>query len=267
MMQINDIDIAGTTTPVSYTERGEGHPFLVLHGGGGPQTVTGFADLLAAECHANVITPIHPGFGGTPRADAFTTIGQLAQLYVALLDRLNLNDVTVVGNSIGGWIAAEMALLDTTRISSIELVDAVGIEVPGHPVVDFFALTFPEIAQRSYYEPDKFLIDPSTMTPQQQAVLAGNRAALSVYAGDTSMMDPTLSERLSAVALPIRVIWGDHDRIADPDYGRAYANAIPNAEFVLLPETGHMPQLESPKRLVPAVWDFADAHARNRPPR
>jgi pimeloyl-ACP methyl ester carboxylesterase len=69
------------------------------------------------------------------------------------------------------------------------------------------------------------------------------------------------------MALPIRVIWGDHDRIADPDYGRAYANAIPNAEFVLLTETGHMPQLETPKRLVPAVWDFADAHARSRPPR
>ena len=266
-MQINDLDIAGTTTPVSYTERGKGHPFLVLHGGGGPQTVTGFADLLATECHAHVITPIHPGFGGTPRPDAFTTVGQLARLYTALLDRLDLDDVTVVGNSIGGWIAAEMALLDTTRISSIELVDAVGIEVPGHRVVDFFALTFPEIAQRSYYEPDKFLIDPSAMTPQQQAVLAGNRAALSAYADDSSMMDPTLRERLSAVTLPIRVIWGEHDRIADPDYGRAHANAIPNAEFVLLTETGHMPQLETPKRLVPAVWDFANAHAHNRPPR
>lgn len=264
-MQINDIDIAGTTTSVSYTERGEGHPFLVLHGGGGPQTVTGFADLLAAECHAKVITPIHPGFGGTVRPDAFTTIGQLARLYIALLDRLNLNDVTVVGNSVGGWIVAEMALLDTTRISSIELVDAVGIEVPGHPVVDFFALSFPEIAQRSYYEPDKFLIDPSTMTPQQQTVLAGNRAALSVYAGETSMMDPTLAKRLSGVTLPTRVIWGDHDRIADPDYGRAYANAIPNAEFVLLTKTGHMPQLESPNRLVPTVWDFADAQAHHRP--
>jgi pimeloyl-ACP methyl ester carboxylesterase len=265
MMEINDLDISGTTTPVSYTERGEGHPFLLLHGGGGPLTVAGFAELLAAERRAHVITPIHPGFGGTARPDGFSTIAQLAHLYIALLDRLGLDDVTVVGNSIGGWIAAEMALLDTTRISSIELVDAVGIEVPGHPVVDFFALTFPEIAQRSYYQPDKFLIDPSTMTPQQQAVLAGNRAALSVYTSDTSMMDATLRERLSAVALPIRAIWGDHDRIADPAYGRAYANAIPNAEFVLLAETGHMPQLETPKRLIPAVWDFAHAHARNRP--
>ena len=88
LMQTNDLDIAGTTTPVSYTKRGEGHPFLVLHGGGGPQTVTGFADMLATERHAQVITPIHPGFDGTPRPDPLTTIGQLAQLYIALLDRL-----------------------------------------------------------------------------------------------------------------------------------------------------------------------------------
>src|SRR5207248_2842758 len=148
MMQINDLDVAGTTTPVSYTELGEGHPFLVLHGGGGPLTVAGFAELLAAERRAHVITPIHPGFGGTGRPDGFSTIAQLARLYIALLDRLGFDDVTVVGNSIGGWIAAEMALLDTTRISSIELVDADGIEAPGHPVADLFAMTLPEIAQR-----------------------------------------------------------------------------------------------------------------------
>jgi pimeloyl-ACP methyl ester carboxylesterase len=263
-MQIDDLDIAGVTIPVSATELGSGHPFLLLHGGGGPQTVTGFGDLLAAQRHAHVITPTHPGFGGTPRPDTFTTIGQLARLYIALLDRLGIDDVTVVGNSIGGWIAAEMALLDSARISSIVLVDAVGIEVPGHPVVDFFGLSFPELAQRSYYQPDKFLIDPSAMPPQQQAVMAGNRAALAAYAGDTSMMDRTLRGRLSAAAVPIRVIWGESDRIADPEYGRAFADAIPNAEFVLLTETGHLPQLETPERLVPVVWDFADAHARGR---
>ncbi|MEV8505296.1 alpha/beta hydrolase [Actinoplanes sp. NPDC051475] len=258
-MPVQTIDIAGTTTSLTCTEAGDGRPFLLLHGGGGPQTVTGFADRLATERPARVITPTHPGFGGTPRPEEIATIGRLAELYIALLDRLGIDDVAVVGNSIGGWIAAEMALLDTARISSITLVDAVGIEVPGHPVVDFFALTFPEIAERSYYEPGKFLIDPGAMTPQQQAVLAGNRAALTAYTEKTSMMDPSLNERLSAVATPVRVIWGDHDRIADPDYGRAYADAIPGAEFVLLTETGHLPQLESPERLLAEVWDFAQA--------
>jgi len=256
-MKMTEI-IGGTS--LSYDERSTGRPILLLHGGGGPQTVDGFAELLAAERPARVITPAHPGFGGTPRPDGLATIGGLAGLYLALLDRLDLEDVIVVGNSIGGWIAAEMALLDTARIGGFVLVDAVGVDVPGHPVADFFALTFPEIAQLSYYEPAKFRIDPSVMTPEQQAMLAGNRSAIATYAG--SMVDPGLRGRLAGVTTPTRVIWGDHDGIVDPEYGRALADAIPGADYVLLPETGHLPQLESPKRLLPAVWDFAEEHAR-----
>jgi pimeloyl-ACP methyl ester carboxylesterase len=237
-----------------FTDSGAGRPFLLLHGGGGPQTVAGFGGLLAGSHPARVVTPTHPGFGGTTRPESLTTIGGLADLYLALLDKLGLEGVTVVGNSIGGWIAAEMALRSTGQLGGAVLVDAVGIGVPGHPVADFFSLTFPELARLSYYAPDRFQVDPTALTPQQQAVMAGNRAALATYTGSTSMMDPDLRARLSAVALPTRVIWGDHDRIADPDYGRAYAAAIPGAEFVLLTETGHLPQLESPERLLPAIW-------------
>src|ERR1700687_2590863 len=136
------IPVAGYgTVELSVIEKGEGHPFLLLHGGGGPLTVNGFADLLAAQRPAHVIVPTHPGFGGTPRPDSLTGVPGLAAVYIALLADLGLSDVTVIGNSIGGWIAAEMALLDTKRISSIELVDAGGIEVPGPPGVGFFALT------------------------------------------------------------------------------------------------------------------------------
>jgi pimeloyl-ACP methyl ester carboxylesterase len=119
--------------------------FLLLHGGGGP--VTGFGELLAAERPARVISPYHPGFGGSPRPEALTTVGELAALYAELIDQLGLDDVTVVGNSIGGWIAAEMALLKSPRISRIILVNAVGIEVPGHPVADFFSLTLDQVFQ------------------------------------------------------------------------------------------------------------------------
>ncbi|HWE64835.1 MAG TPA: alpha/beta fold hydrolase [Chloroflexota bacterium] len=102
--------------------------------------------LLSSTRHARVITPTHPGFGGTPRPDALRSIAGLAALYAALLDRRDLHDVTIVGNSIGGWIAAELALLDSTRISNIVLVDAAGIEVPDHPIADFFSLTMDQAA-------------------------------------------------------------------------------------------------------------------------
>src|ERR1700687_1869816 len=106
---------------VSVTDKGEGRPFLLLHGGGGPLTVNAFADLLAGQRPARVIVPTHPGFGGTPRPEWLATVPDLAALYVALLAELGLDDVTVIGNSIGGWIAAEMALLDTSRIGRFVL--------------------------------------------------------------------------------------------------------------------------------------------------
>jgi len=184
----------------------------------------------------------------------------LAALYRELLDRLGLDGVTVIGNSIGGWIAAELALLGSPRISGIVLVDAVGIEVEGHPVTDIFPLSLDELARLSYYDPAAFRIDPAAMTEAQRAGMAANRAALQLYGG-ARMSDPSLRGRLAAIATPTLVVWGEADRIVDPGYGRAYAAAIPGARFELLTETGHLPQLESPEKLLQVVWDFAEAPA------
>jgi pimeloyl-ACP methyl ester carboxylesterase len=237
---------------VSLTERGEGPVFLLLHGGAGPQSVTGFAELLADAEGVRVITPAHPGFAGTPRPEALDSVRGLAALYAALLDHLEVTAVTVAGNSIGGWIAAEMALLGGNRIDRLVIVDAVGIEVPGHPVVDFFALTLDQVAEYSYYDPDAYRIDPATMPEEERAAMAGNGAALAVYGG-TSMTDPGLAARLAGISVPTLVLWGEADRIADPDYGRAFAAAIPHARFHLLAGTGHVPQVETPDQLLRAM--------------
>jgi pimeloyl-ACP methyl ester carboxylesterase len=200
--------------------------------------------------------PTHPGFGGTARPDALTSIPGFAALYVALIGQLGLEDVTVVGNSIGGWIAAEMALLASPRASGVVLVDAVGIQVPGHPIADFFSLTMDQVFTLSFHNPEPFSTDPATLPPAAQAIAAGNRAALAIYAG-AAMSDPTLAGRLAHLELPTLVLWGDSDRIADPDYGRAYAAAIPLARFQLIKDTGHLPQLETPQQLMNAIWNSA----------
>jgi pimeloyl-ACP methyl ester carboxylesterase len=253
------LNLAGVgDVDVTVDEYSEGQPFLVLHGGGGPDSVAGFSELLASTHDVRVVKPSHPGFGGTARPEALDSVKRLAALYAALLDELDLEDVTVVGNSVGGWITAEMVLLGSPRVSRAILVDAVGIEVPGHPVADFFSLTMQQVFQLSYHDPARFSFDPSSLPPAAQAIAAGNRAALAVYAG-TSMCDPSLAERLSAVKIPTLVLWGDSDRIADPDYGRAFAAAIPTARFQLLEDTGHMPQIETPDEVLDAVREFVSA--------
>lgn len=249
---------------LTVTERGAGRPILLLHGGGGPLTVNPWADRFAAAEHARVFTPIHPGFAGTPRPAALDSVAGLAAAYVAWLDALDLDDVTVVGNSLGGWIAAEMAVLGSPRVSGYVLVDAVGIEVPGHPVADFFALTMAEVAELSYHDPATYGIDPAALPPPAREAMAGNRAALQIYSG-AGMGDPALAGRLGGVTAPVLVVWGEADRIGDPDFGRAYAAAIPGAEFTLIPESGHLPQIETPDALIKIVWEFAGAHATRTP--
>jgi pimeloyl-ACP methyl ester carboxylesterase len=237
---------------VTVSEYGAGRPFLLLHGGGGPDTVARFGETLAADEQVRVLVPIHPGFGGTARPEALHTVRGLAALYVALLDQLGLDDVTVVGNSIGGWIAAEIAILNSPRVSRAILIDAAGLEVPGHPVADFFSLTMDQVFELSFHNPGPYRIDPATLPPAAQAIAAGNRAALSAYAG-RAMTDPTLGGRLREVAVPTLVIWGDSDQMVDPEYGRAFAAAIPGARFELLKDTGHMPQVETPGQLLEAI--------------
>ncbi|MES2170884.1 MAG: alpha/beta fold hydrolase, partial [Actinomycetota bacterium] len=112
---------------------------------------------------------------------------------------------------------------------------------------------------RSWYDPSKApSLDPSAMPAALQQIFAGNRAALALYGG--AMTDPTLAGRLAAVAVPARVLWGEADRIADAEYGRAFAAAIPGARFELLPHTGHVPQMETPELLLNALGPFVREH-------
>jgi pimeloyl-ACP methyl ester carboxylesterase len=246
--------------PVTITEQGAGQPVLLLHGGGGPQSVAAFGAVLTASHPARVITPVHPGFGGTPRPDSLTTVAGLAAVYARLLAELDLREVIVIGNSVGGWIAAELALLAGDRIASLVLADACGIVVPGHPVTDIFPLAPAELSRLSFYDPDAFRIDPAAMPAAQQQIMARNRETLRVYGGD-SMADAGLRARLAGISSPTLVVWGEADQIVDPDYGRAFAEAIPGAAFVLIRRAGHLPQMETPDELARAVWGFAGVSA------
>src|SRR6202167_1917647 len=199
---IHTVDLTGIgPVEVPVADYGSGQPFLLLHGGAGPQSVTGFAEQFAAAHGVRVLVPTHPGFGGTPRPEALNSVGGLAALYHALLGRLDLQDVTVIGNSIGGWITAEIALLKSPRVSGIVLIDAVGIEVPGHPVADFFSLSMDQLYPLSSHHTGKFRVDPATLPPAAQTIAAGNRAAIATYAG-ASMTDPDLAVRLATLEIP-----------------------------------------------------------------
>ncbi|MET7717996.1 alpha/beta fold hydrolase [Streptomyces sp. NPDC005407] len=169
-----------------------------------------------------------------------------------------------MGNSIGGWIAAELALLHSPRVSRIILVNAVGIHVEDAPVTDISGLTPDELSRLSFHDPAPFRVDPASLTEQQLAAMAANRKALAVYGGQPPMTDPSLRDRLGGITTPALVLWGESDEVVTPAYGRAYAEAIPGAEFRLLPGTGHVPQIETPEQLLTHIRTFPETHPVRR---
>ncbi len=231
--------------PLTIHDAGAGRPVLVLHGGGGPATVAMIAGHLAQTMH--VITPALPGWNGTERPERIRGIDDLAAVFLQYLEDQDLTDALVVGSSIGGWIAAEMSVRDGgRRISGLVLIDAVGIEVPGQPITDFFSLDPRGVAEHSFHDPERFYVDPATQTPEQLATVQANLAPLRVVAGDPYMHDPQLRGRLAEVAVPTLVIWGDSDGIVSADYGRTYADSFLDVRFELVNEAGHLPQIEQP---------------------
>lgn len=230
---------------ITVTEAGTGRPVLILHGGGGPFTVANIAGHLATNMHT--IAPNHPGWNGTPRPDWLSNIDDLALAYLRYLEDNDLHEVLVIGSSLGGWIGSEMAAHDDgDLIAGLILIDAVGVEIEGEPIRDFFALDAHEVAEYSFHDSERFYVDPATLTPEQIATRQANMATMRVMAGDPYMRDPKLLGSLDRVDIPILAIWGESDRIVTPAYGAAYAAAFQNARFEIVKEAGHLPQLEQP---------------------
>ncbi|GGQ64633.1 alpha/beta fold hydrolase [Streptomyces asoensis] len=251
------------TTEPTLTESGPatGRPVLVLHGGGGPLTVAPLAAHLAA--HAHTLLPTHPGWNGTPRPAGLTRVADLAAAYLRLLRDRDLSDVLVVGSSLGGWIAAELAAADTEgRISGVVLLDAVGIDVEGEPVRDFIALDARGVAEYAYHDPERFYVDPATLPAERLAAIQANMATLRVFSGGPAMSDPGLRARLADITVPTLVLWGESDRICTPAYGKEYAASLGNGRFAVVAEAGHLPHLEQPARTLALVDAFAAETAR-----
>jgi len=250
----------GNGLEITIDERGDataapGTGVLILHSGAGPRSAAGLASALSE--HAYVVTPTHPGFDGTPRVGWLDSVPDLADAYLDLLEQLGLEAAMVIGNSVGGWIASEMALRDIDgRIKSIVLLNATGIRPDNAAqLTDIRTVPPAEIGLLSFHNP-AFRPDPTTMSKEQLAGMAANQQALALYAGDDFLFAPKLRRRLHRVTVPVLVAWGEDDGVLSAEYGRAYAATFSNGHFQPIAEAGHFPQIEQPAAVLDAIGDF-----------
>jgi pimeloyl-ACP methyl ester carboxylesterase len=251
VFKVDGVDLTGVRA-------GTGAPLLMLHGAGGPRSILAACDRLSKSFA--VLAPTHPGFADCPQVERFDTVDDLAYLYLDLLDEMKLSDVTVMGFSLGGWIAAEMAVKSTARIGRIILVDAVGVKFGGPDsteLADLFSIPPSETPKLTYFD-QKFAPDPSTFTDQDKLNAQRSFQAFARYAWEPYLHNPKLKQRLHRIDRPALLIWGEHDKIVDVDYGRKFCAAIPGARMVVLPNVGHVPQVEAAEKFDALVADFVN---------
>ena len=260
--RVEKIRLQGIELQVRYRGCGPAHEstnkpkMLVLHGGGGPITGLPFAEALARS-HV-LIEPVHPGFAGSSIPHHFDGMEDLVYCYLDLLDALDLQDVIVLGTSMGGWLAAEIAVRNAQRIRQLVLVDAVGVKVGGRDdrdIVDVFASSSAQLLECMWHDPAK-APDLTQMEEPQLQIMAANRTALSLYTWDPYMHNPKLPGRLHRIQCPTLFLWGESDRLVSVDYGRAYSKMIAGAIFQAIPAAGHMPYIEQPELFSQAVQAF-----------
>jgi pimeloyl-ACP methyl ester carboxylesterase len=216
---------------------------------------------LLTSC-GQVLAPSHPGFGHSPEVDYIDTIDDLSYLYLDFLGVRNLQDVIVIGLSLGGWIAAEMAVKSTERIAKLVLVAPVGIKVGDREtrdIPDIFALSANEVARLKYHDPTFATVDYSKLSDDQLTALARNREATVLYAWEPYFHNPKLRRRLRRIDIPTLLLWGANDQFVTPRYyGIAYREAIPDARLETIDHAGHLPHIEQPEALVEKIRTFIE---------
>jgi pimeloyl-ACP methyl ester carboxylesterase len=228
---------------------GKGGPLLFLHGASGAPVIMPFMEKLAQRFE--VLVPEHPGWGKSDEPEWLENIHDVAYFYLDFLRQLKLSGVTVVGSSMGGWIAMEMAVRSTARIKSLVLVSPAGIAAPGVLPADIFLMT-PEDLVRNLFVDEK-LIQARLSAPVDVDEALKNRHTTARLAWEPRLHDPHLGKWLHRIDVPVKIVWGRQDRILPVGLAEPLHKLIPGSELHILESCGHLPHAEKVDEFVDIV--------------
>lgn len=238
--------------------RGFGPPLLYLHGIDGPNHHARFLHQLSQRF--DVIAPTHSGFGNSVRPAHLRRIDDLAFLYLDLIDQLSLDQLVLIGSSLGGWIAAELAGWCSHSLSKLILVAPLGLKATGGTeLADIFIRDSQSMAGLLYDDPAKHALESSPLSEERLALTVRNRAGLAHYAWDPYMHNPQLAYRLHRIHTPTLIIRGASDGFVSQQYVENYSRMILGSQIELIPAAGHEPQFEQPERFITCIETFLAA--------
>ena len=251
------IDIAGIT--VELRRGGSGTPLLVIHGElGVPGWLESFAQL--AE-HHDVIVPSLPGYGRSTRPDWIMGVHDLAAWVTWFARDIDLRTpVNVIGCSLGGWVAAEIATVAPQFFNKMVLVGAMGIKPEQGEIFDYFLESGLTGLRRAFHRPEQssafMRYWGNEWTPEETDLVEQHREMTCRIAWKPYMHSLTLRHLLPGVSTPTLLLWGGEDAITPINSGEIYQRAIPRSRLVVIENCGHMPEMEKPTEFAGLIENF-----------
>ena len=243
---------------------GEGPSLLVLHGAGGNRGFTRWAERVAERY--TVWAPTHPGFGLSGDAEWMDGIDDLARFYLWFMDAAGLERPHVLGHSIGGWTAAEMATMSPGSIARLILVAPAGLKPETGEILDVFYYPPPQLVPMMVHDPKTVpewdALFGTPLTPQQQEIAVHNREMTARLTWKPYMHNPRLARFLPRITNPTLLLWGRQDRVVPVECGEQYRGLLPNAMLTVLETCGHLPPIEQPDAFARHVLGFLGDDAR-----
>jgi pimeloyl-ACP methyl ester carboxylesterase len=228
---------------------GRGEPLLFLHGANGAPVVLPFMESLAQRF--DVLIPEHPGYGKSDEPEWLENIHDIAYFYLDFLTQLNLKNVTVVGSSMGGWIAMEMAVRDTSRLKSLVLASPAGIAAPGVRAADIFLMAQEDLIKNLFF--DEKLAQARLAQPEDIDISLKNRHTTARLAWEPRLHDPYLPKWLHRIDVPVKIVWGRQDGILPVAFVDVYRKLLPKADISIIENCGHLPHAEKPDEFVEII--------------
>jgi pimeloyl-ACP methyl ester carboxylesterase len=250
------IEVAGTK--LQMLQGGNGAPLLLLHGAGGNPGWLPYHQALAQQF--TVYAPSHPGYDRSVRPDWISSMTDMAHFYRQCIEELGLAPVHLMGFSMGGWLAAEIAAMCPPYLKSLILVDAAGIKPEVGEIVELLMVS-PDVSQKlRFYDPAQVpnyetLINRD-LTPEEQEMQWRNREMTSRLCWKPYFHNPKLPAYVRGVKTPTLIIWGKQDAIVPLNCGELYQQALANATLHVIDRCGHSPALEKPQEFLQAVRAF-----------
>jgi pimeloyl-ACP methyl ester carboxylesterase len=245
---------------VELHEDGAGAPLLFLHSGQGFVPAQPYVGLLAKK--RRLLAPSHPGFGRSTLPEWLDAPADIAHIHLELMDKLGIERVDLVGASIGGWIAAEMATMAPERFKKVVLVAPVGVKTgPSDKldIPDIFAMPQDNVNKLLFHDPAKFQFDPSRFSDDELTIIARNRETLALLVWEPWMHNPKLKHRLQRLTMPTLFLRGDSDGLVTAGYMDRYVKLVPRARLETIAKAGHAVQAEQPEAFAQKVLGFLDA--------